>query len=164
MNVVGTTQCNPCGPDGALVKSDRAKIKKATYGCKFFVHEYLPLCVALWSDNNIVTTLSNHHAPVVLTEEEGIFRRKRDADGKREKISSAVKIPEQTKAYMSDFRQIDQRNPRTPYCFCRYEHGSQCYCSCKLGVKDDARNFFSKGASVHATKKVIVAATPKYGK
>ena len=114
--------------------------------------------------NNIVTILSNMNSPVVLTEKEGVFRRKRDADGKREKISSAVKIPEQTKAYMSDFRQIDQRNPRTPYCFCRYEHGSQCYCSCKLGVKDDARNFFSEGASVHATKKVTVAATPKYGK
>ena len=110
MNVIGTTQCNRCGPDATLVKSERAKMKKGTYECKLFVHEPFPFCVALWLDNNIVTTLSNHHSPVVLTEEEGVFCRERDADGKRENISSAVKIPEQTKAYTSDFRQIDQMN------------------------------------------------------
>ena len=110
INVVGTTQCNRCGPDKDLVKSERKMMKKGTYECKFFVHETLPLCVALWADNNIVQTLTNMYPPAVLTEDEGVFRRKRNADGGRDRISSAVKIPLQTKAYVSDFDKIDKRN------------------------------------------------------
>ena len=92
------------------MNSEHAKMKKGMYECKFFVHETLSLCVALWSDNNIVTILLNMHSPAVLTKEEGVFCWKQDVGGKRERISSAVKIREQSKAYMSNFGQIDQRN------------------------------------------------------
>ena len=110
MNVVGTTQCNLCGSDKDLVKSERKSMKKDTYTCKFSAYKTLPLCVALQADSNIVCTLTNQHSPIVLTEDEGVFRRKRNADGGRDRLSSAVKIPLQTKAYVSDFDKIDKRN------------------------------------------------------
>ena len=47
MNVVGTIQCNRCGLNKHLVKSERNVTKKGTYTCKLFVHEKLPLCVVL---------------------------------------------------------------------------------------------------------------------
>ena len=76
----------------------------------FFVHETLPLCVALWADNNIVATLTNMYGPIILSEDDGVFRRKRNETGGRDKDGTAVKIPIQTKKYVSTFSSIDQRN------------------------------------------------------
>ena len=110
MNVVGITQSNRCGPDFALVKSERAKMKIGTYECNLFVHQSLPLCVALWTDNNIVATLTNMYGPIIMAEDDGVFRHKKKEDGGRDKDSTAVKIPAQTKKYVYTFSSIDQRN------------------------------------------------------
>ena len=80
MNMVGTAQCSQCGPDAALVKSERVKMQVGMYECIFFVHQLLPLCVALWSDNNIVVTLSNHRSPILMAENDGVFCWKKKAE------------------------------------------------------------------------------------
>ena len=75
MNVIGTTLCNCCGPDTALVKSERKMTKKGTDS--FVLHKRLPLCITLRLDNNIVTILLNYHSLVVFTEDKGVFCRKK---------------------------------------------------------------------------------------
>ena len=115
VNVISTAQVNRCGPDPNLVKAERSKMKPGTYECKFFVHKTSPLCVAPWADNNIVTTLSNHHSPEILKEGEGVFRRKKNKDGGRDMVATAVKIPLQTSAYTHKFFKffkIDKRNQK----------------------------------------------------
>ena len=81
INVVGTTQTNRCGPDGALVKKAKTALKVRSYESIFFYHKFKPLCVALWGDNNIVTTLSNHHPPRLLRAGTGVHRRLLGDDG-----------------------------------------------------------------------------------
>jgi hypothetical protein len=66
--------------------------------------------MAMWADNNIVTTLSNCHSPNFLKVGDGVMRRKRNLDKSRDQHQSAVKIPEQTKAYTRKFFKIDHRN------------------------------------------------------
>ena len=73
INVVGTTQTNRCGPDGAWVKKAKTALKVRSY--ESFLSRIQPLCVALWGDNNIVTTLSNHHPPRLLRAGTGVNRR-----------------------------------------------------------------------------------------
>ena len=46
----------------------------------------------------------------MLTEQDCVFRQKRNADGTRDQISFAVNIPLQTKDYKSKFDKIDKRN------------------------------------------------------
>ena len=107
INMVGTTQSNRVGAD---VKEERKRMKVGTYECVFYQHNELPLCVALWADNNIVTTLSNFHSPTVLQEGEGMLHRKKGGDGKRERVRTPVKCPAQNKTYSLSFHQIDKSN------------------------------------------------------
>ena len=50
------------------------------------------------------------YPPVMLTEDEGLFCRKGNTDRGQDRLSSAVKIPLQTKAYVSDIDKIDKKN------------------------------------------------------
>ena len=83
---------------------------RGSYECKFFYHKKLPLCVALWADNNAVATLSNCYPPRMLRAGEGVDRRMRGENGVRDRHSTAVKIPLQTKVYVSEFDKIDKKN------------------------------------------------------
>ena len=68
------------------------------------------LNVAVWSDNSIVSTLSNYHSPVFLDVGQGMRRRKKDKNGIRERNQSEVKCPEQNKDYSNIFCKIDSSN------------------------------------------------------
>ena len=68
-----------------------------------------PLYCALWSDNNIVKTLSNFHSPKLLPAGSGV-RRKRRVDGKREQHKTEVSCPAQNKDYSETFHLIDKGN------------------------------------------------------
>ena len=59
--------------------------------------------------------LSNHHSPLLLSEEEGIRRRKKNKDGGRDWTRSSVPILFQTKAYVTQFNKIDKRNLKDSY-------------------------------------------------
>ena len=109
INMVGTTQVNSVGAD---IKAQRKRMKKGTYECVCYQHNTLPLCVALWVDNNIVTALSNYHSPAILAEGEGMMRRKKADDGKRDRESSPVKCPAQNRTYSLTFHQIDKSNQK----------------------------------------------------
>ena len=84
-------------------------MKAGTYESEIWQHKTLDLVYAMWSDNNIVKTLSNFHSPNVLPAGDGV-RRKRRVDGKREQHRTEVTCPEQNKAYSATFHQIDKGN------------------------------------------------------
>ena len=65
---------------------------------------------ALWSDNNIVKTLSNFHTPEILPVGGGLKRKKRGPDKRREQVRSDVSCPSQNKDYSETFHQIDKGN------------------------------------------------------
>ena len=50
-------------------------MKKNTYEAVMWQHDTEPLCYAIWSDNNLVRTLSNFHTPKVV--DAGIKRRRK---------------------------------------------------------------------------------------
>jgi hypothetical protein len=108
LNMVGTSQCNRTGA-GDEVKAQRNKMKVGTYECSFFQHKTLPLLVALWADNNIVTTLSNYHSPEICAEGSGVSRR-RKVNKKREREKTEVRCPRQNRDYSAQFHWIDKGN------------------------------------------------------
>ena len=116
--MVGTTQANRIGAD---VKTERKRMKKGTYECVCYQHNNLPLCVALWADNNIVTTMFNYHMPAFLGVEEGMLRRKKGTGEKRDMGRTLVKCPEQNKTYSLTFHQIDKSNAKEA----QYDLGDQ---------------------------------------
>ena len=72
--MVGTIQANCTGaPMAASVKEPQA-IKRKTYEYKMWQHNTQPLVAAVWSDNNLVKTLSNYHQPQIIPA--GMTRRK----------------------------------------------------------------------------------------
>ena len=83
MNMYGTTQSNHVG---AEMKEDRKMMKVGTYECVCYKYNELPLCVALWTNNIIVTTLSNFYSPIILKEGEGMLHRKKYSNGRREMV------------------------------------------------------------------------------
>ena len=91
LNMVGTSQVNRTWA-GAEVKAQQKKMKVGTYECFFFQHDTLPLLVALWADNNIVTTLSNYHGPEICIKCSGLLRR-RKVGTKREREKTEVQCP-----------------------------------------------------------------------
>ena len=107
INAVGTAQANRVGPN---VKEALKSLKKGTYKSLVFQHKTKPLVYALWSDNNIVKTLSNFHTPEILPVGDGLKRKKREADGRREQHKSEVKCPSQNKDYSKIFHLIDKGN------------------------------------------------------
>ena len=54
-------------------------------------HNTESLVAAVWSDNNLVKTLSNYHEPQIIPA--GMMRRKIGDDGIREKDASEVDAP-----------------------------------------------------------------------
>ena len=80
INMIGTAQANSTG---AAVKEGAAKTKTGTYESGLFQHKTMPLCFTVWSDNNLVKTLSNYHTPTILPLGSGVLQKKKGADGKR---------------------------------------------------------------------------------
>jgi hypothetical protein len=103
-NMVGTTSENRTG---AELKEKKATMKKGMYESIIFQHDSEELVLAMWSDNNIVRTLSNFHSPNIV--EDGL-NRKRKVDGKREQAQTPVPCPEQNKDYSETFHLIDKGN------------------------------------------------------
>ena len=85
-------------------------MKCNSYDGVCYVHNKYDLCVALWADNNIVTTLSNYHPPEFLEADSGMLRKKKRADNTREKERTMVKCPVQNKDYSNTFHLIDKIN------------------------------------------------------
>ena len=114
MNMVGTVQCNRSGaPD---TKATSKKMKAGTYKSTMWHHNNKPLLFAAWGDNSIVKTLSNCHGPVVLPAGEGVSRKRKGDDGKRERESTEVSCPAQMKYYCKTFHLIDKGNgAEAPY-------------------------------------------------
>ena len=106
-NMVGTAQANRSGAD---VKPEIAEMKIGSYESWCFQHKWLPLCSALWADNNIVKTLSNYHTPNILPEGAGVLRKKKGPDGKRLSQRDEVPCPEQNREYSETFHPIDKGN------------------------------------------------------
>jgi hypothetical protein len=76
LNIDGTSQCNRTDA-GDEAKAHCKKMKVRTYVCCFFQHTILPLVVALWADNNNVTTLSNYHSPAVCIKGNGVLQKRK---------------------------------------------------------------------------------------
>ncbi|KAL3782167.1 hypothetical protein ACHAW5_001449, partial [Stephanodiscus triporus] len=85
MNMVGTVQCNRSGAD---TKDTTKKMKKGTYESVCWQHNNKPLVFAAWGDNSVVKTLSNCHGPEILRAGDGVSRKRRGEDGKREREST----------------------------------------------------------------------------
>ncbi|KAL7527926.1 hypothetical protein ACHAXR_002197 [Thalassiosira sp. AJA248-18] len=99
MNFVGTCQKNRVGAD---VTEDHKKMKVGNYESIMYQHRTKPLSFTMWSDNNIVKTLSNFHTPEILPAAVGVLRRRR-VDGVREELQTEVSCPIQQKDYSETF-------------------------------------------------------------
>ena len=105
--MAGTAQSNHTG---AAVKEEAKKLKIGSHESIRFQHKKMPLCFAVWADNNLVKTLSNFHCPTVLKAGDGVLRKKRGSDGKREMKRSDVPCPTKNKYYSKTFHLIDKGN------------------------------------------------------
>ena len=92
----------------ASVKGPLLSMKKKTYEYKLWQHNAQSLVAAVWSDNNLVKTLSNYHQPQIIPA--GMLRRKIGDDGIREKNQSEVDAPMQNVDYSDTYYQIDKSN------------------------------------------------------
>ncbi|KAL3764002.1 hypothetical protein ACHAW5_000041 [Stephanodiscus triporus] len=99
INIVGTAQANRTGANIGFTKS----MRKGTYKSICWQHSWRLLCFAVWSDNALVKTLSNFHGLEILDAGMGVLRKKRDADGKRERTKTEVPCPAQTCDYCKTF-------------------------------------------------------------
>ena len=107
INMVGTIQANRTdAPMGASVKGDQAN-KKKTYEYKMWQHNTQSLVAAVWSDNNLVKTLSNYHQPQIIPA--GMMRQKIGPDGVREKDATPVNAPMKNVNYSNTYYQIDNK-------------------------------------------------------
>ena len=109
INMIGTVQSNRTG--GGLLGKDAVKnneIQKNKYNSLFYQHKEQPLTYAIWADNNFVKVLSNFHRPKVAPE--GVKRKRRGADGRREHYQTPVDIPLQTQDYCDTYHLIDKGN------------------------------------------------------
>ncbi len=105
--MVGTSQSNRVG---AAVKDICDKMKIGTYDSAIWEHNSKNLVFAAWSDNAIVKTLSNFHGATILDAENGLMRRCKDKNKKREMKQKPVPCPAQTKDYCEMFHLIDKGN------------------------------------------------------
>ncbi len=119
INMVGTCQSDQTGAVPAA-KEAKAKMKPGTYESVLFQHRDKPLCYAMWSDNNIVKTLSNFHKPEILQVGDGVLRRKK-VDGVREANKTDVSCPVQQRDYSKTFHLIDKGNGKES----NYDMGGQ---------------------------------------
>ena len=65
MNMVGTVMDNRTGA-GKEAKAKNKTMKKGSYDSVLYQHDSEPLVYAMWTDNNIVRTLSNFHPPFII--------------------------------------------------------------------------------------------------
>ena len=65
---------------------------------------------AAWGDNSVVKTLLNCHGPEILPAGDGVSRKRRGEDGKRERELTEVSCPAQMKYYCRTFHPIDKGN------------------------------------------------------
>ena len=104
INMLGTAQENRTGADTAGMKK---AMKKNTYKAEMWQHDSETLCYAIWSDNNLVQTLSNFHTPKVV--DRGVKRKGR-VQGTRERTPAPVPCPQQNIYYSETFHLIDKGN------------------------------------------------------
>ena len=83
-------------------------MKNKTYEYKMSQHNIQSSVAAIWSDNNLVKTLSNYHEPQVVPAR--MMRWKIGPDGVREKDQSKVNDPLQNANYSDTYYQIDKSN------------------------------------------------------
>ena len=83
-------------------------IKKKTYEYKMWQHNTQSPVTAVWSDNNLVKTLSNYHQPQIIPA--GMMRRKIGDNGIREKDATPVNTPMQNVNYSDTYYQINKSN------------------------------------------------------
>jgi len=110
INMVGTCQLNRTGA-GVLAKADidGKTIETGTYESLFYQHSTSPLTYSIWSDNNLVKTLSNFHKAEVVVN--GLNRKKKDAiTGRREASQTPVDVSAQQKDYCETYHLIDKGN------------------------------------------------------
>ena len=119
INMVGTCQSDRTGA-GPTAKEAKAKMKPGTYESVLFQHRDKPLCYAMWSDNNIVKTLSNFHKPEILQVGDEVLRRKK-VDGVREANKTDVSCPVQQRDYSKTFHLIGKGNGKES----NYDMGGQ---------------------------------------
>ena len=91
----------------SLVMKEKTKLKVWSYD-----HKFKLLCVVLWDNNNIVTTLSTQHQPRLLWAGLGLHRCLLDNDRFWDKGLTPVEIPLQTKKYVNEYDKIDKINLR----------------------------------------------------
>ena len=77
-----------------LNKREESKHEKGTYKSIIFQHDSEELVLAMWSNNNIVRTLSNFHYPNIV--EDGLNRKKK-VDGKHDHAQTPMQCPQQNK-------------------------------------------------------------------
>ena len=87
MNMVGTSNENRTGAD---IKEEKNGMKQGTYKIIMFQHKREDLDYAMWTDNNIVRTLSNFQSPEIL---EAGLKRKKKMDGVHEHDQTPVPCP-----------------------------------------------------------------------
>ena len=103
-NMIGTAQENRTGADTA---EEKKRLSKNTYETVMWQHNSECLCYAIWSDKNLVRTLSNFHSPKVV---DGGIRRRRKVHGVRERDPVSVPCPQQNIDYSDTFHLIDKGN------------------------------------------------------
>ena len=78
-----------------------------------FQHKILSLAVALWADNNNVTTLSNYHSPEVCAKDNGVLRRRKVSE-KCERKRTEVRCPMQNvtiqRSFTGSIKEIERRH------------------------------------------------------
>ena len=65
------------------VKEEATKMKIGMYESVIFQHKTMPLFFTVWSNNNLVKTLSNYHTPTILLLGVGYCGRINDQTEKR---------------------------------------------------------------------------------
>jgi hypothetical protein len=106
ISMVGTAQANRTSANINCTKL----MKNGTYSSICWQHVWQSLCFAVWSSNALVKTLSNFHGPEILEAGMGVLQKKRDSNGKRERMKTEVSCPAQMRDYCNTFHLIDKGN------------------------------------------------------
>jgi hypothetical protein len=104
--MVGTAQANRTSANIDCTKS----MKKGEYSSVCWQHVWRSLCFAMLSNNALVRMLLNFHGPEILKAGMGVWQKKRDSNGKRERTKTEVLCPAQTRDYCNTFHLIDKGN------------------------------------------------------
>ncbi len=83
-------------------------MKPGTYDSVMWQYNKKPLMFAAWGDNSVVKTLSNCHGQEVLAVGDGMNRKRRGNNGKRERVSTEAPCPAHMKYYCQTFHLINK--------------------------------------------------------